>query len=507
MSATNPTVQYPPAPAGRVSRARSARLLRLELHHSAILWMAPILGALFYFTTYRSVIALPALWDLRAITALRDGVPAFAPFVAGGAAWMGSRDGRRGTTEIVAATARSRWSAQLANWAASTAWATAAYLICIGVLYGVTAIQATWGGPPLWPVVAGVSAVAAFAAIGFAAGAVLPSRFTAAIAAAIALLVVEAPGKVQFASNPFIHHFTSSPYPLLIPTSNQPLPFDAGVFFRFSPGVEILQTILFAGLAVTVLGALGLPATAGEARSRRAAVLLTLLGLAGTSAAIGLVGTARLTTRGVEIPALDSKADDRPIQYTPACSHTAATPVCVHPAFKAYLSPITAALAPLLHEIAGLPGAPVRADQTADLGTHAQTSLCYYTRHSTAAIGGGIGGSLSGTPPVFHFSVVQLPGTSGLSFGAFAGEAQLTLVQALTGGCGDDPAQQAIRAALLKANGLSLALVVQSTGGLPASALAAAMRFAALTPATRHAWLQSHLVTLRAGRITTAQIP
>jgi hypothetical protein len=109
---------------------------------------------------------------------------------------------------------------------------------------------------------------------------------------------------------------------------------------------------------------------------------------------------------------------------------------------------------------------------------------------------------------VFHFSVVQLPGTYGLSASSFAGEAQLTFVQALTGGyCGHDPAQQAIRAALLKAVGLSLALVVQSPGGLPASADAAAMRFASLPPATRQAWLQSHVVALRAGRPTTAQIP
>ena len=507
MSATNPTLQYPAAPAGRASRPLSARLLRLELRHSAILWMAPILGALFYFTTYRSVIALPALWDLRAITALRDGVAAFAPFVAGAAAWMGSRDGRRGTTEIVAATARSRWSAQLANCAATTAWATATYLICIGAIYAVTASQASWGGPPLWPVAVGASAVAAFAAVGFAAGAVLPSRFTAPLVAAIALLVVQAPGKIQFASTPFIHDFTGSRYPLLIPTSHQPLPFDAGVFFRFSPGVEILQAILFAGVAVIALGAPGLPAAAGGAWSRRGAVLLTLLGLAGVSTAVALVGTARLTAHGVEIPALYSKADDRPIPYTPACSHTAARPVCVHPAFKPYLSQITAALAPLLHEVAGLPGAPVRADQIADLGTHAETSLCYYPSHDTAAIGGGIGGSLSGTPTVFHFSIVQLPGTYGLSAGFFAGEVQLTLVQALTGPCGHNPAQQAIRASLLKTAGLSLAPFVQSTGGLPASAHAAAVRFAALPPGTRHAWLQSHLVALRAGRTTTAQIP
>jgi hypothetical protein len=124
-----------------------------------------------------------------------------------------------------------------------------------------------------------------------------------------------------------------------------------------------------------------------------------------------------------------------------------------------------------------------------------------------AAIGGGIGGSLSGTPPVFHFFVVQLPGSYGLSAGSFAGEVQFTLVQALTGGCGDGPAQQAIRAALLKAAGVSLASVVQSLGAMPASVYAAEVRFASLPPATRHAWLQSHLVALRAGRLATAQIP
>ena len=507
MSATNATLQYPAPPAGRASHGRSPRLLRLELRHSAVLWLAPILGALFYFTTYRSVIALPALWDLRATTALRDGVAAFAPFVAGAAAWMGSRDGRRATGELVAASARSRWSARVATWLATTFWATAIYLVCTGVVYAVTAGQATWGGPPLWPVVVGVSTVAALAAVGFAAGAVLPSRFTAPLTAAIALLVVEAPGKVQFASNPFTPHLTSSPYPLLIPTSNQPLPFDAGVFFRSSPGVEILQAIVFAGLAVIALGALGLSATSGGAWSRRAAVLLTLLGLAGVSTGVALVGSARLAAHGVEIPALYGKADAQPIPYTPACSDTAATPVCVHPAFKPYLSQITAALAPLLHEIAGLPGAPVRAEQITDLGVNAETSLCYYPRHATAAIGGGIGGSLSGTPPVFHFFVVQLPGTDGLSAGSFAGEAQFTVAQALTGGCGSDPAQQAIRAALLKAAGQSLAGVVQSLGPLSGSSYAAAIRFASLPPATRHAWLQSHLVALRAGRLSTAQIP
>jgi hypothetical protein len=35
----------------------------------------------------------------------------------------------------------------------------------------------------------------------------------------------------------------------------------------------------------------------------------------------------------------------------------------------------------------------------------------------------------------------------------------------------------------------------------------AAKRFAALTPAARHAWLAAHLAALRAGRVSLAQLP
>jgi len=41
--------------------------------------------------------------------------------------------------------------------------------------------------------------------------------------------------------------------------------------------------------------------------------------------------------------------------------------------------------------------------------------------------------------------------------------------------------------------------------GSPASL--AAKRFAALSPAARHAWLAGHLAALRAGRVSLAQLP
>ena len=80
----------------------------------------------------------------------------FGPFVAGVAAWMGSRDGRRGLADLVTATARPRWAAQLATWAATAIWAVAAYLVFVGVMFACTPTRASGarhrgGGSPSAP--------------------------------------------------------------------------------------------------------------------------------------------------------------------------------------------------------------------------------------------------------------------------------------------------------------------------------------------------------------------
>ena len=110
---------------------------------------------------------------------------------------------------------------------------------------------------------------------------------------------------------------------------------------------------------------LGLPARAGGRWLRRAAAVVTAAGVAAAGTAVGLAGTARLTPHGMAIPALHDAANDRPIPYTPVCGHAAGIPVCLNPAYRRYLPDVTAALAPVLGEVAGLPGAPVRATQVA----------------------------------------------------------------------------------------------------------------------------------------------
>ena len=115
-----------PAPArrGRPGLA-AARLLRLELRHNAMLWLLPVVIALFWLTSYRKIMAMPPLWSPRASSLQTGTVAVFTAPVAGAAAWMGSREARRHVTDLVTVTARPGWARQLATWAATAGWALA----------------------------------------------------------------------------------------------------------------------------------------------------------------------------------------------------------------------------------------------------------------------------------------------------------------------------------------------------------------------------------------------
>src|SRR5215470_6239476 len=329
MSATSAPAR--PAPVTSRPGLAAARLLRLELRHNAMLWMMPVAVALFWVTAERKIMTTPPLWSLRAAGLQLSAVLAFASPVAGAAAWMGSRESRRRTIDLVNITARPRPARLLATWAATTCWALVAYLACVAVVYGVTARQATWGGPLWWPAVVAGASLPALTALGFAAGTLVPSRFTA-----------------------------------------------------------------------PVLGALALPTGAGLRSVRRSAVAVTTAGLLAAGTAVALAGTGRLNAHDmIAIPALHNAASDRPLRYTPVCSHTA-IPVCLNPAYASYLPDTTAALAPVLDQIAGLPGAPARISQAA----------AAYQQGPGNNVGIGLASPrISGTPPAFHMLLpVQLPG-------------------------------------------------------------------------------------------------
>ena len=180
----------------------------------------------------------------------------------------------------------------------------------------------------------------------------------------------------------------SGTYALLSPANAVP-PVDAGVYYRVAPDVPITQVMFMGGIAVGLFGVLGLaaalrqPASARSRTSLRAllargdgwllravAVVLVAAGVAASWTAYSLAGTAKLTATGWEIPALHDTASDKPVPFVPGCtSGPGGFQVCVHPAFSGYLGDVAAALDPVAAEIAGLPGAPARAEQVASAGT------------------------------------------------------------------------------------------------------------------------------------------
>jgi hypothetical protein len=519
MTAATSAPARPRAPrAARAVPLSAWRLLRVELRRNAMPWILPLIAALFWFDSYRPSTQTEPLYVVRTFWNLGQGgtIIDFAPFVAAVAAWMGSRDGRRRLADLVTATPRPRWAAQLATWAAAAIWAVAAYLVFVGALFAMYARQGVGGAPPWWWVAVGVTAVTAFSAAGFAVGVFWPSRFAAPVAAFGAALVLLTSSRISFS------HISG--WAMVLPTnSNGNFQNDSGISYPWLPDLPIARIMFLAGIAVAVLGVTGLPARAGGRGLRCAAAVGVAAGVALAGIATGLASSARLTAHGMAIPALHDAASDAPITYTPACGHAAGIPVCVNPAYRRWLPAITGALAPVLGEVSGLPGAPVRATQVATTYTGSNDG------GTPALSNGGPPQALTvgGQPPVLGLSLgaLHMPGPCGFCDGPvggsqFAGQLRLLFAHALTGAGSSpgSPAQQAVQAALLRGAGVPFAAQPKLMGTAdsfpgpqPDSAtgpvFAAAARLAALPAPARHAWLAAHLAALRAGRLTLKDLP
>ena len=507
-----------PGAAGIVPQG-ALRLLRVELRRNAMPWILPLIAALFWFDSYRPSTATAPLYAIRTFWNMGQGhtIIDFGPFVAGVAAWMGSRDGRRGLADLVTTTARPRWAGQLGTWAATAIWAVLAYLVFVGVMFAAYAHQGLGGSPPWWSVAGGATAMTAFSAFGFAVGIYWPSRFAAPVAAFGGFLAMSQSSQVGFRD--------TSGWALILPTNSNGnfdgnAQADSGIFYHWLPDLQIARIIFLAGIALLALGLTGLPVRgcgmeSGCGISRRQ-VLVGSPAVASAGTAIGLAASSRVGAHGVVISALHDAASDKPIAYTPVCGHAAGIGVCVAPAYQRWLPDVNAALAPVLSEVAGLPGAPVRVTQVA------------------AADVGGHGGpppviSLGGRPPVIRLLLgnLDMPGPCGFCAGPvvlsqFNGQIRLNFVQAFLGvnqaSDHGSPVQLAVQAALLQGAGIPIATqprlmteVRDGPGASPGPATgpvyAAARRFAALSASARQAWLAGHLAAVRAGRLSLKDMP
>jgi hypothetical protein len=507
----------PPRPQPAWRRAATVpgggRLLRLELRHNMMLWLLPLAWALFWFNGYREIVALPPMWNLRAMTLQNRLLLDLAIPVTGAAAWMGSREGRRNIADLVAVSARPRWSRQLATWAATTAWAEVACLSCVAVVYLVTARQASWGGPLWWPAAVSVAGVPALSAIGFAAGAWFPGRFVTPL---VTVAVFFAFGFSTQAASGDHSYWQISP----LTAGAFDVGADTGVatFYPYLPDLSIAQIMFSTGLTLAVLGALcwfgasgaaGWPGARSGPRVRWFVAAVTAAGLAAAGTAVALAGTGRLDPHGmIVIPALHDAASDQPVRYTPACSRTPIQ-VCLHPAYSGFLPAVISVAGPELTELAGLPGAPARISQVT--GTYQQEP------------GNGITIS-SGPSSESEFILPnRVPGQPGATSAQFASQLRQALglqlaSEVILGSRDRDAAANPSQAELAviagsvrfppSADGRDLAPLYGRLLPEPGSTAGrAGQRFAQLPPAAQHAWLARHLADLRAGRISLAQLP
>ena len=480
------------------------RLLGIETRRSQMPLILPLIAVLFWFDSYRpSASVSPRLYALVTFWNMGQGhtIIDFGPFVAGMAAWIGSRDGRRGTSDLVTTTVRPRWISQLATWAAAAIWAVGAYLVFVSIMFAVYAHNGVEGEPPWWWVAVGAAAVAAFTAAGFTLGALVPSRFTAPLAAFAGFFTMAMSSQTGF------HDVTG--WAQILPTnSNGNFQQDSGIFYPYLPDLPIARIMFLAGIAIAFLGILGLAGRGAGRWVRVTGAVIAACGVAAASTAVSLAGTVKLTATGMAIPALHDAASDRPISYTPVCGGTTFR-VCVNPAYSSELTYLTRALAPVVARTAGLPGSPVSARQVA----------AYYER--------GEGGfatqpmTIAGNPAVLSVPLGAysfLPGAAGFTSApvpakAFDEGIWVLYLAAFTGaGNGQGtPAQQAVGLATLWEAGVPLGQLPldYNLNGTPYSpgVIAAARKLAVLPATTRHAWLATHLAALRDGGLTLEQLP
>ena len=286
-------------------------------------------------------------------------------------------------------------------------------------------------------------------------------------------------------------------------------------------GVLLVMVGLLALLpAARVPGVRGLSFAAGRWLTVVAAAGVAC-GVAASATAFSLAGTAQYSvTTGWEIPALHDAADDQPVPYTLDCTGSAFK-VCIHPAFEPYLGAMSAALQPAAAEIAGLPGAPARAEMTTGdaLPAVAGTTSVYDYSTELEDVGGA---SFWATPATARTAAWEQGEQQGFITWFVSGPAEQDSP-------GPTPAQEAVAIALLAKIGAPVPQYPQFSqpgtqsgtssasstpgasgtqpGASAAQITAAASGFESLSSAARHAWLAANIAVLRSGTITLAQIP
>jgi hypothetical protein len=477
-------------------------LLRLEFRRNAGLWLFPLMLGLAWETGREPNPDGVVLW---ADTSLQIGVAltVLGPISGGVAAWMAGRDRRRRIEDLLATTPRPAVARDLTGWTAAAGWGLLAYTL-VGLYRGVDAArEATWGGPDATPILIGLVTVAASAALGYAAGSFVSSRFTAALVP-IALFVAAVvpdffPRTVEFRNGDQVYTEqvdsslrVLSPWTFVNSGGN-------GVYEELKPEIGPLQMAWIGGLGGIALAVVALR------RRRSAAAWGTLL----ASALLAVLGATMLLRTDRNDLYVAAAAPSR----SPCVMRT--IPVCVHPAYAAVLDETADLVDGLVRPLAGLPGMPVRAEQywlnVLPDGRIPEDTLGLFVGSPEVRL------DLEAAMLAWQLVNPHTYGGGPEEATVRPTEAQAAIALWLVRQAGYDPETEGtIAEGVSPAGNPFVQELLHFSENLPASAdiraleqrlAAAADRFAALDPAAQRAWLEAHFAALRAGELTLDDLP
>lgn len=445
------------------------RLLRIEMRRSLGFWLLLAAPVLIWFAFLQGLPRLAPLWFETSVL-VRNLVTFAGPLLAGAAAWMAGRDRRRGIEDLLATTPRPAFARALATWAGTTAWGALIYIAIGGGIVTLSWLRATWGGPFVGPMFVGLVAIPAHAALGFAFGRHLPSRFTAPLVT-VALFFGQVFVGEQHAWYAFLSPMVS---------------LSTSVWYGVRPNLTLQQVLFLLGVIGLSLGSLALR----EQRNRVTGGVCLIAALA-TVAGVAIIRHDAPTAGGQQL-SLDARYRTlQSIPYQPVC-RDAPVPVCVHPAYQPYLDETTGVINRLAAPVLGLPGVPTRAEQGyANITGNTDATVLWFALYPQAEyrnLAVNVTLWLTRDPAVHsNQASTNCPGDN-------------------RGSC--NFARVAIGRWLLRQAGLpDEGVLIAFSEGYGDPTTPAVERFAALDPAQQREWLRAHFADLRAGKVRLEDLP
>jgi len=323
------------------------RLFTIEWRRSVALWFFPLLVlAGGWFSADLLLSMKVAIW---ANTSAHIGLAAIAlaPLMGGVAAWAAGRDQRRGMRDLLATTPRPAPQRDLAALGGLALWGMLAYVAAGAYDVFVSLRNDPWGALVAEPIVVGLLAVIAGAAIGYLAGTLVPSRLVPPLVPIVLFFTMGLLNSGWFWDDPVTN---LSPWTLI---EDARFGNPNTVFYAHPPSL-LLESLLW------LAGPTGVAIAAVALYRRRS---LITWGALAVSVVVAATGATTLMLAFENPNTGRGQWETRElVASTPVCIERS-IPVCVHPAFEPLLAENASQIDLVIEPVLGLSGAPVRAEQ------------------------------------------------------------------------------------------------------------------------------------------------